>query len=85
MCRIKKLTADSGKGLTDALIYSALAKFPTGVRPDVMFCSRRSLHQLRNSRTATNQTGAPAPIPTEVEGIPIVPTDSLSDIEALTL
>jgi len=85
VCRIKKLTADSGKGLTDALIYSALAKFPTGVRPDVMFCSRRSLHQLRNSRTATNQTGAPAPIPTEVEGIPIVPTDSLSDIEALTL
>lgn len=85
VCRIKKLTEDSGKGLTDALIYSALAKFPSGVRPDVMFMSRRSLHQLRNSRTATNATGAPAPIPTEVEGIPIEITDSISDVETLTL
>lgn len=83
VCRIKKLTKDNGKGLTDDLIYEALAKFPTGIRPDCIFMSRRSLHQLRNSRTATNATGAPAPIPTEVEGIPILATDAIRDDEKL--
>lgn len=85
VCRIKKLTEDSGKGLTDDLIYSALSKFPSGIRPDVIYLSRRSLYQLRDSRTATNATGAPAPIPTEVAGIPLADTDSISNVETLTL
>lgn len=83
--RIKKLTADSGKGLTDDLIYDGLSKFPAGVIPDVMFMSRRSLKQLRESRTATNATGAPAPMPRDVEGVPIAVTDALINTEALTL
>lgn len=81
--RIKKLTTDSGKGLTDALIASLLTKFPVGRPPDLMLCSRRSLEQLRASRTATNATGAPAPTPTEAFGVPIVPTDSIVDTEKL--
>lgn len=85
VCRIKKITADSGKTLTDSLIYSALSKFPAGMGPDAIFMSRRSLYQLRNSRTATNATGAPAPVPREVEGIPIYVTDAIVDTEALTL
>lgn len=83
--RIKKLTADAGKGLTDALLGSLLAKFPVGYQPDAFFATRRSVEQLRASRTATNATGAEAPTPTEFQGIPIVPTDSLLDTEALTL
>lgn len=83
--RIKKLTADVGKGLTDALIAQLLAKFPVGVVPDVLFCSRRSRAQLQTSRTATNATGAPAPIPTESFGIPIAVTDSIVDTETLAL
>lgn len=83
--RIKKITADTGKTLTDDLIYEALGKFPTGVTPDLMLMTRRSLHQLRNSRTATNQTGAPAPIPTEVEGVPIHQTDAILNTELLAL
>jgi hypothetical protein len=83
--RIKKLTADSGKGLTDDLLASLLGKFPVGNRPDVFLMSRRSLMQLQNSRTATNATGAPAPIPTEAFGVPIAPTDAILDTEALTL
>lgn len=83
--RIKKLTADSGKGLTDALIYSLLEKFPAGLVPDVLLCTRRSLGQLRTSRTATNATGAPAPIPTDVAGIPLRSTDAILNTEALTL
>lgn len=95
--RIKKCTADSGKGCTDALISSALSKFPVGVRPDAIFMSRRSLYQLQASRTATyvvslanrrTETSGldiQAPVPESSFGIPIYPTDSLSDVEALTL
>jgi len=83
--RIKKLTTDADKGLTDDLIYQALSKFPAGVVPDVILCTRRSLEQLRTSRTATNQTGAPAPLPTEVGGIPVKVTDAISNTETLAL
>ena len=85
IARIKKLTEDSGKGLTDDLISTLLSKFPVGKRPDVLLMTRRSLRQLQQSRTATNATGAPAPIPTESFGVPIQPTDSITDTEALTL
>lgn len=81
--RIANLTADANKGLTDALIYDALAKFPASRQPNVIAMNRRSLAQLRKSRTATNVTGAPAPRPTEVEGIPIVVTDQIKSTEAL--
>jgi hypothetical protein len=82
-CRIKNLTADSGKGLTDALISKALAKFPVGLPPDYLFCTRRSLQQLQASRTATTPTGSPAPIPTDSFGIPVLPTDSISNTETI--
>jgi len=93
ICRIKKLTTDSGKGLTDLLIYNALSKFPAGKGPNAIYMSRRSLYQLRSSRTATNATGAPAPIPRTVEGapdsgseeIPIYVTDSIVNTETLAL
>ncbi len=87
--RIKKLTADSGKGLTDDLLYQAMSKFPAGLEPHLILCSKRSLEQLRSSRTATNQTGAPAPIPESIVGtqgpIPIKPSEAILDTEALTL
>lgn len=85
VARIKKLTEDANKGLTDSLIYDMLSLFESGVKPDAIFMNRRSLKQLRKSRTATNATGAPAPIPTEVEGIPIQVTDAILNTEALTL
>lgn len=84
IARIRDLTADSGKGLTDTLLGSLLAKYPVGIVPDCFFLSRRSLEQLRASRTATNPTGQPAPTPTEYEGIPLVPTDSITNTEALS-
>lgn len=83
VARIANLTADSGKGLTDALIYSALALFPASRQPNLIVMNRRSLKQLQSSRTATNATGAPAPRPTEVEGIPIVTTDAILNTETL--
>jgi hypothetical protein len=83
VARIKKLTADSGKGLTDDLIAQMLGKFEVGVVPDVMFMSRRSLQQLQQSRTATNATGVPAPFPTSAFGVPIAVTDAILNTEKL--
>lgn len=83
--RIKKLTADSGKGLTDALIADLLAKFPAAWQPDCLFMSRRSLMQLQKSRTAYSPTGTPAAIPDQAFNIPIVVSDAIINTEALTL
>lgn len=91
--RIKNLTADSGKGLTDALIASALDMFPAGIVPDAIFMSRRSRTQLQTARAAlvalngNGKTGtlgggaAYVPTPTEFEGIPIIATDSIVNTE----
>lgn len=83
--RIKKLTADAGKTLTDDLMAEAISKFPANVFPDVAFMSRRSLFQLQASRLAVNAAGEPAPIPTQSHGVPIAVTDGIVDIETLTL
>lgn len=83
--RIKKITADSGKTLDDDMLADLISKAPVGYRFDCFFMSRRSMKQLRASRTATNTTGAPAPFPTEAHGVPIIVTDSIEDTESLTL
>lgn len=81
--RICNLTADNGKGLTDALIAQLLSTFPASRQPNLLVMNRRSIYQLQKSRTATNSTGAPAPFPTESFGIPILQTDAISNTEAL--
>lgn len=81
--RLRDITEDTGKKLDDNLLGRFLEKFPVGMMPDALFMNRRSLRQLRESRTATNATGQPAPTPTEYEGIPIIVTDSIVSTEAL--
>ena len=70
VARIANLTAEPGKGLNDDLLLKALENFD--MNPDVICMNGRSRVQLRDSRTATNPTGQPAPIPTEIAGIPIL-------------
>lgn len=93
--RIKNLTADSGKGLTDALLASAMDLAPAGWMPDAIFMSRRSRTQLRAARSAVTalrgdgKTGtlgggaAYVPTPTDFEGIPIIATDSILNTEPI--
>ena len=81
--RIANVTEDSGKALTDDLISTLLSKFPTGRGPNMLLMTRRSLQQLQASRTATNTTGAPAPMPSEAFGVPIVTSEQLKNDEAL--
>ena len=83
MARIANITEDSGKGLTDSLLSQLMAKFRVGEEPDVILMSRRSARQLRDSRTATNETGKEAPIPKDFDGVPIERTDSIVDTETL--
>jgi len=81
--KIENLSAAAGKnGLNDDLMYDLIEKFPAGAAPQAFFMSRRSLGQLRKSRTPTNATGTPAPIPNEVGGIPIFVTDAISNNES---
>lgn len=92
--RLKDITADSTKTATDALIGTWLSKYPVGLKPDVLFMSRRSAMQLQTSRSATSITNSArkqqdgldiwAPEPVSSNGIPIVVTDSLLDTETLT-
>lgn len=93
--RIKNLTADSGKGLTDTLLATAMDLYPAGIVPDAIFMSRRSRTQLRAARAAlvalrsAGKTGdlgggaAYAPTPTDFEGIPIIATDSILNTEPI--
>lgn len=81
--RIVNLTADSGKGLTDALLSSLYNKFPANRRPTHFVMNRRSHEQLQKSRTATTTTGAPAPYPSESFNVPIIVTDQILSTEAL--
>ncbi len=79
--RIANITADSGKGCTDALLSQALELVDD--EPTVIAMGKRSLGQLQRSRTTYSPTGAPAPIPREYEGIPIVRTRAITETEAL--
>lgn len=73
----------STSAFTDDHIYAALSKFPAGRQPNVIVMNRNALRLLRQSRTSTNATGAPAPRPIDVEGIPIVVTDQILSTEAV--
>lgn len=79
--RICNLTTESGKGLTDDLVGDLLSLFRVGARPDVLMCSRRSLAQLRQSRTPT--TDREVPFPDDVFHVPIVATEAILDTEAI--
>ena len=69
--------------LDDDDIYNALSLFPSARQPNLIVMNRKSLRLLRESRTAVNPTGAAAPRPTDIEGIPIVVTDSVKSTEAV--
>lgn len=81
--RICNLTAQAGKTLTDALISQLLALFPASKPPNLLVMSRRSRQQLQASRTATTMTGAPAPIPEDSFGVPILVTDGMPNTQAI--
>jgi len=88
--RLKNLTAQDGKGVTDAKLEELKSKYPVGEKPDFWMMNRRSLFQLQKSRsTVINATGAKsktgeevfAPEPVSAAGIPIIVTESIRDTD----
>ena len=75
--------ASAGNSLTDDKIYEVLAAFPAGQAPNMIVMHKEVQEQLRASRTATNQTGAPAPMVDSVAGIRILTTDAIKLDEAV--
>lgn len=79
---VRLANIDAGSNtVTDDMIYAGLEVFPASRQPNMIVMNRRSLEQLRSSRTATNSSGVPAPRPTDVEGIPIIVTDAIGSAE----
>lgn len=91
--RIKNLTQQGGKTLTDAMLADARSKFPTSVTPTHIVMNRIQRKFLQTSRTVVlNGSGSSkpsggqatvAPTPTEYDGIPIICTDSILQTEAI--
>jgi hypothetical protein len=67
--------------LTDDKIADLLNEFEEEAPATHLVMNRHARKQLQQSRTATTTTGAPAPIPTEVFGVPIITTSSISNNE----
>jgi hypothetical protein len=83
LVRIKNLTAQTGKGLTDALLASAWGKVEDNDFADwCIFMHKQSLMQLQQSRTATSESGKEADIPDNWQGIPIYATKGIKITEA---
>jgi hypothetical protein len=80
---VRIVNLDASNGLTDDLIYQALERFPAGHSPDMCIMNRKSQFDLRASRTATNATGAPAPLVDNVAGVPVITTDAITHAEAV--
>lgn len=72
---------DGSNKLDDDALSLLYELFPAEIEPNLIVLNKRSRRQLQQSRTATGPTGAPAPWPTEWEGIPIVQTSSIGVAE----
>jgi hypothetical protein len=67
--------------LDDDDLYNALSLFPSGAGANAIVMNRKALKLLRQSRTAVNPSGQPAPMPTNLDGIPIIVTDAVRNDE----
>ena len=85
LARIQKLTEDSGKGLTTALLRSLFRKMTDlGQRPDGLLLTQRSYDQYEAHLESLSV------VPSEAtrrafRGVPFVVTNSISDVETLAL
>lgn len=78
MVNVNHAAAATTFTLTDDKLSELFALFPESKPPTHIVMNKTSRKQLQQSRTATNATGAPAPWPTEWEGIPIITTASVN-------
>ena len=66
----------------DKLLGQLKTLFPDSKKPHMYFCTKEVREQIRESRTAVNPTGTPAPTPTDFEGTPIYATQGITNTDA---
>lgn len=76
-------TGGTGNTLSDDMIADAISRHPSDRKPRMIVMNRDCERQLRQNRTATNGTGAPAPFAESAFGIPIVVTDQIGNDETV--
>lgn len=81
--RLKDITTQADKTVTDALIAKLIEKFPTGRKPDLLLMAPRSVTQLQESRIGID--GKWPDRPTSSNNIPIEETDAISLTEKASL
>lgn len=75
-------TGATGTTVDDDLLYAGLEAFKDGDPPNLILMNSTVRELIRQSRTATNGTGAPAPLPSDLEGIPIVVDNAIGNAES---
>lgn len=86
LCNVTTTTGLTDDMLTDAI--EAYTQANDGIRPDAIFMSYNARKMLRKSRTLTftSKKGVDvtqsAPIPTDMDGIPIIATNAILNTEA---
>ena len=75
----KNVTSDAAHPITMSLMRKLLEAFPIGVTPDYIMMSRATRAQLRDSMKTALITDPPTP--TNIDDVPIVATDSISNAE----
>lgn len=83
--RIKNITSQAGKTLSGDMLAELKLKHKLSYKPQAIFTTERVIEQYRQSLQAT--TSSPNRVDTvyKFEGIPLVPTESLLDTEAVNL
>lgn len=80
VARIANVTAQAGKGLTDALLDELYGTLPPGYVPTDIFATKKAIGQLHTSRR-TLDLSSYVPRPVDYNGTPISETASLSNAE----
>jgi hypothetical protein len=83
ICNVECNVLTSTTALTDDHLFAAISKFPASRGPNMIAMNRNAQRLLRQSRSAYSPTGAPAPMPMEVGGIPITVTDQILSTESV--
>lgn len=81
-CVARLVNVGGTKPLDDDMLSNLLEEFEEEAPATHIIMNRHARGQLRKSRTATNATGANAPLPTEFDGVPIITTSSISKNES---
>ena len=69
IAKVENISTDNK--LNDDLIFEAMSRLDPSYPPTAIYMSTTGVRHLQITRTGTSLTGAPAPIPVDVSGVPV--------------